>query len=416
MDKTMKTIDGNTVAAHVAYAMSDVAAISPIALSVGIGELYNEWAANGRLNIFGHTSSVRQHQSEAESVDSVYGSLTAGSLSTTFTASEALLMMIPNMCKIASELLPAVFHVMARAAVGQALSVFGGHQYVMAVRQIGFAILASASIQEVMDLGLAAHLAAIEGSIPFLHYFDGLPISQQNQKIEVIDYADMASLVNRGAVEKFRLRGLNPESRELQGTAQNPKNFFHDREKAIFYYEKIPRIVSQYMKKIGQLTGRNYGLFDYAGHPKAEKIIISMASSCETVEETVNQMVADGERVGLIKVRLYRPFSSYHFYAAVPASVKRIAVLDRTREIGSLGDPLYLDVCASFLEFGELPKIVGGRYGLSSEEFNPSMVKAIFDNLDAPFPKNHFTVCLHGNVPHTSLKDKESLNAAPMTL
>jgi len=374
--------------------------------------LCNEWAAKGRENIFGHTLAVRQLHPEAGSgsADSVHGCLTAGSLATTFTASESLLLMIPDMCKIASELLPAVFHVMARAAPRQALSNFGGHQDVMAVRQIGFAMLASASVQEVMDLGLVAHLAAIEGNIPFLHFFDGLPTSHQNQKIEVIAYADMASLVNRGAVEKFRLRGVNPKSCELHGTYPDPETYFHDREKVTCHYDKIARIVSRYMKKVGQMTGRNYGLFDYVGHPKAEKILISMASSSETIEETVNHLVAAGERVGLIKIRLYRPFSSYHFYAAVPASVKRIAVLDRTEEIGSSGDPLYLDVCAAFMEFGELPKIVGGRYGLNSKQFSPAIVKAMFDNLDAPFPKNHFTVGSHGNVRHTSLGGQKHLS------
>ena len=416
MDKIMKTIDGNTAAAHVAYAMSDVAAISPITPSSGIGEMCDEWAAKGRENIFGQTLFVRQLQSEAGAAAAVHGSLAAGSLTSTFTASQGLLLMIPDMYKIAGEILPAVFHVTARSLAGHALSIFADHQDVMAVRQTGFVLLASASVQEVMDLGLVAHLAAIESSLPVLHFFDGFRTSHEIQKIEVIDYADMASLVNREAVEKFRLRGANPERPELRGTAQNPDIYFQGREAANPYYQKAPKIVSECMKKVAKLTGRNYRLFDYAGHPKAEKIIISMASSCETIEETVNHMVADGERVGLIKVRLYRPFSSYHFFAAVPASVKRIAVLDRTEEIGSIRGPLYLDVCATFMEFGELPKIVGGRYGLSTEEFNPSMVAAIFDNLDSSVPKNHFTVGFHGNVTHTCLKDKENLDAAPMTL
>ena len=382
MGKKKETIDGNSAAAHVAYAMSDVATIYPITPSSGIGEMCDEWAAGGRENIFEQTLLVRQLQSEAGAAASVHGALAAGSLTTTFTASQGLLLMIPNMYKIAGELLPAVFHVTARSVAGHALSIFGDHQDVMAVRQTGFALLASASVQEVMDLGLVAHLAAIESSIPFLHFFDGFRTSHEIQKIEVIDYADMANLVNWDAVEKFRLRGVNPERPQLRGTAQNPDIYFQGREAANLYYQKVPKIVSECMKKVGKLTGRNYRLFDYVGHPKAEKIIISMASSCETIEEVVNYMVASGEKVGLVKVRLYRPFSSYHLFATVPASVKRIAVLDRTKESGSLGDPLYLDVCTTFMEFGEMPKIVGGRYGLSSKEFNPSMVKAIFDNLE----------------------------------
>ena len=413
MDKKMKTIDGNTAAAHVAYAMSDVAAIYPITPSSGIGEMCDEWAARGRENIFGQTLFVRQLQSEAGAAAAVHGSLAAGSLTSTFTASQGLLLMIPNMYKIAGELLPAVFHVTARSVAGHALSIFADHQDVMAVRQTGFALLASASVQEVMDLGLVAHLAAIESSLPVLHFFDGFRTSHEIQKIEVIDYADMANLVNRDAVEKFRLRGANPERPELRGTAQNPDIYFQGREAANPYYQKVPKIVSECMKKVGKLTGRNYRLFDYVGHPKAEKIIISMASSCETIEETVNYMVAGGEKVGLIKVRLYRPFSSYHLFATVPASVKRIAVLDRTKESGSLGDPLYLDVCATFMEFGDLPKIVGGRYGLSSKEFNPSMVKAVFDNLDLPVPQNHFTVGIQDDVTHTSLEIEEGFDAAP---
>jgi len=413
MDTNMKTIDGNTAAAYVAYAMSDVAAIYPITPSSGIGEMCDEWAAKGRESIFGQTLLVRQLQSEAGAAAAVHGSLAGGALTSTFTASQGLLLMIPNMYKIAGELLPAVFHVTARSVAGHALSIFGDHQDVMAVRQTGFTLLSSASVQEVMDLGVVAHLAAIESSIPVLHFFDGFRTSHEIQKIEMIDYGDMASLVNWDAVEKIRRRSANPERPELRGTAQNPDIYFQGREAANPYYLKVPRIVSECMKKVGKLTGRNYRLFDYVGHPKAEKVIIAMASSCETIEEVVNYMVAKGERVGLVKVRLYRPFSSYHLFAAVPASVKRIAVLDRTKESGAIGDPLYLDVCTSFMEFGEMPKIVGGRYGLSSKEFNPSMVKAIFDNLDLPVPRNHFTVGIDDDLTHTSLEINERFDSAP---
>ena len=413
MTNKMKTLDGNTAAAHVAYAMSDVAAIYPITPSSGIGEICDQWAATGRKNIFGQDLLVRQLQSEAGAAAAVHGSLATGSLTTTFTASQGLLLMIPNMYKIAGELLPAVFHVTARSVAGHALSIFGDHQDVMAVRQTGFALLASASIQEVMDLGLVAHLAAIESSIPFLHFFEGFRTSHEIQKIEVIHYEDMAKLVNWKAIEKFRARGANPERPEIRGTAQNPDIYFQGREAANSYYLKVPKIVSKCMKKVSKLTGREYNLFDYVGHPKAEKLIISMASSCETIEETVNYMVAGGKKVGLLKVRLYRPFSSYHLYAAIPSSVKRIAVLDRTKESGALGDPLYLDVCTTFMEFGEAPKIVGGRYGLSSKEFNPSMVKSVFDNLESKYTKNHFTVGITDDLTHTSLVIKEEFDVTP---
>jgi pyruvate-ferredoxin/flavodoxin oxidoreductase len=393
--------------------MSDVATIYPITPSSGVGEVCDEWASTGRKNIFGQTMLVRQLQSEAGAAASVHGSLAAGSLTTTFTASQGLLLMIPNMYKIAGELLPAVFHVTARSVAGHALSIFGDHQDVMAVRQTGFALLASASVQEVMDLGLVAHLAAIESSTPFLHFFEGFRTSHEIQKIEVIDYADMTELVNWQAIEKFRSRGANPERPELRGTAQNPDIYFQGREAANPHYMKVPGIVSGCMQKLGKLTGRHYRLFDYVGHPKAERVIISMASSCETIKEVVNYLVAGGEKVGLVKVRLYRPFSSYHLYAAIPASVKRVAVLDRTKESGALGDPLYLDVCTTFMEFGEMPKIVGGRYGLSSKEFDPSMVKAIFDNLDAKCPKNHFTVGITDDVTRTSLEVGERFAVTP---
>jgi pyruvate-ferredoxin/flavodoxin oxidoreductase len=314
------------------------------------------------------------------------------------------------MYKIAGELLPAVFHVTARSVAGHALSIFGDHQDVMAVRQTGFALLASASVQEVMDLGLVAHLAAIESRIPFLHFFDGFRTSHEIQKIDVINYQDMASLVDWKAVENFRARGVNPERPEIRGTAQNPDIYFQGREAANSYYLKVPNIVGKWLKKVSRLTGREYNIFDYVGHPKAEKVIISMTSACETIEETVNGMVAGGEKVGLVKVRLYRPFSSYHLYAVIPSSVKRIAVLDRTKESGALGDPLYLDVCTTFMEFGEMPKILNGRYGLSSKEFNPAMVKAIFDNLDSKYSKNHFTVGITDDVTHTSLEVAEGFD------
>jgi pyruvate-ferredoxin/flavodoxin oxidoreductase len=413
MGKKMKTVDGNTAAAHVAYAMSDVANIYPITPSSPIGEIADEWAANGRKNIFGQSMLVRQLQSEAGAAASVHGSLAAGSLTTTFTASQGLLLMIPNMYKISGELLPGVFHVTARAVAAHALSIFGDHQDVMAVRQTGFALLGSASVQEAQDLALVAHLAAIEGSVPFLHFFDGFRTSHEIQKIELIDYEDMASLVNWEAVEDFRARGTNPESPELRGTAQNPDIYFQGREASNPFYLDIPDIVASYMKKVGDLTGRGYRLFDYVGDPEASRVIIAMGSSCETIEEVVNDLTRKGEDVGLVKVRLFRPFSTEHLFRAIPATADRITVLDRTKEPGALGDPLYLDVCTAFMEKGDMPVILNGRYGLGSKEFNPSMVKAVYDNMYATGPKNHFTVGIDDDVTHTSLEVEGGYDTAP---
>jgi pyruvate-ferredoxin/flavodoxin oxidoreductase len=409
----MKTMDGNTAAAHVAYAMSDVATLYPITPSSSMGEIADEWAAEGRKNIFGQRMIVRQLQSEAGAAASVHGSLAAGALTTTFTASQGLLLMIPNMYKMSGELLPAVLHVSARAIAAHALSIFGDHQDVMAVRQTGFALLASASVQEVMDLGLTAHLSAIESSIPFVHFFDGFRTSHEIQKIAVIDYDAMAKLTNFEAVSKFRARGANPERPELRGTAQNPDIYFQGREAANPYYLKVPGIVSDYMKKVGDLTGRHYSLFDYVGDPEAERIIISMGSSCETIEEVINYLSGQGEKVGMIKVRLVRPFSGAHLIAAIPQNVKTITVLDRTKEPGAPGEPLYLDVCTAFMEHGQTPKILGGRYGLGSKEFNPAMVLAVYENMKSKSPKNRFTVGIIDDVTHTSLEVGESLDVTP---
>jgi len=413
MGKKMKTIDGNTAAAHVAYAMSDVSAIYPITPSSPMGELCDEWAANGLKNIFGQEMDVRQMQSEAGAAGAVHGSLAAGALTTTFTASQGLLLMIPNMYKIAGELLPGVFHVTARSVAGHALSIFGDHQDVMAVRQTGFSLLASASVQESMDLALVAHLSAIDASVPFLHFFDGFRTSHEIQKVEMIAYEDMAKLVNRDAVAAFRARGVNPERPELRGTAQNPDIYFQGIEAANPYFLKVSDIVLKNMEKVGELTGRKYGLFDYIGAADAENILISMGSSCETIEEVVNYLVGQGEKVGLVKVRLYRPFSAEHLMTAMPETVQRIAVLDRTKERGAVGDPLYMDVCTACVEQQRTPTIINGRYGLSSKEFNPGMVKAVFDNLAAETPKNHFTVGIVDDVTHTSLNVKPGFDVAP---
>ena len=409
----MKTMDGNTAAAHVAYAMSDVATLYPITPSSPMGEIADEWAAEGRKNIFGQPMIVRQLQSEAGAAASVHGSLAAGALTTTFTASQGLLLMIPNMYKMAGELLPGVLHVSARAIAAHALSIFGDHQDVMAVRQTGFASLASASVQEVMDLGLIAHLSAIESSIPFVHFFDGFRTSHEIQKIAVIDYEDMAKLANFEAVAKFRARGANPERPELRGTAQNPDIYFQGREASNSYYLKVPGIVSDYMKKVSDLTGRQYGLFDYVGDPEADRILVSMGSSCETIEEVINHLAAQGEKVGLVKVRLFRPFSSEHLFAAIPDSAKTITVLDRTKEPGALGEPLYQDVCTAYMERGQTPQLLSGRYGLGSKEFNPAMVMAVYENMRSNSPKNHFTVGINDDITNTSLEVGESQDVTP---
>jgi len=413
MKKTMKTLDGNTAAAHVAYAMSDVATIYPITPSSSIGEIADEWAATGRKNIFGQSMTVRQLQSEAGAAGTMHGSLAAGAFTSTFTASQGLLLMIPNMYKMVGELLPGVMHVTARAIAGHALSIFGDHQDIMAVRQTGFSMLGSASVQEVMDLGLVAHLASIEASAPFLHFFDGFRTSHEIQKIEMIDYEDMAKLVDANAVAAFRARGVNPERPEVRGTAQNPDIYFQGKEAANDHYLRIPAIIKKYMKKVGDLTGRSYRLFDYAGDPEAERIIVSMGSSCETIEEAAKRLNEKKEKVGLVKVRLFRPFSPEDLFAAIPETAKVITVLDRTKEQGALGDPLYLDVCAAFMEQRKTPVIINGRYGLGSKEFTPSMVKAVYENMNAATPKNHFTVGITDDVTHTSLDCQERLETSP---
>ncbi len=413
MAEKFKTMDGNTAAAHVAYAMSDVCTLYPITPSSPMGEIADEWAADGLKNIFGQELAVRQLQSEAGAAASVHGSLAGGALTSTFTASQGLLLMIPNMYKMSGELLPGVLHVSARAIAAHALSIFGDHQDVMAVRQTGFSMLASSSVQEVMDLGLVAHLSAIKSSLPFVHFFDGFRTSHEIQKIAVIDYADMANLTDWEAVARFRARGANPERPELRGTAQNPDIYFQNREAANPYYLKVPAIVDDYMKKVSNLTGRNYNLFDYVGHPEAEHIVVAMGSSCETIEELINYYQDQGEKVGLVKVRLFRPFSTEHLFQAIPQSAKIITVLDRTKEPGALGEPLYLDVCTAYMEKAQTPKLLNGRYGLGSKEFNPAMAKAVFDNMRSDNPKNHFTVGINDDVTHTSLEVGDSLDVTP---
>ena len=413
MPKTM-TIDGNTAAAHVAYAFSDVAAIYPITPSSPMAEVADEWAAAGRKNLFGQQVRIAEMQSEGGAAGAVHGSLVAGALTTTFTASQGLLLMIPNMYKISGELLPAVFHVSARAIAAHSLSIFGDHADVMGARQTGFAMLASASVQEVMDLSLVTHLCAIKSSVPFLHFFDGFRTSHEVQKIEAIDYEDMDKLLDRSAVDAFRARALNPEHPRQLGTAQNPDIYFQGREAGNKFYQAVPAIVEDYMQKVSALTGRSYHLFDYVGAPDAQNVIVIMGSGADVCEETVNHLNGKGAKLGVLKVRLYRPFAADRFLAALPKSVKRLAVLDRTKEPGSLGDPLYQDVVTSLKESNRCEiEVFGGRYGLGSKEFSPSMVNAVYKNLAAASPKNHFTIGITDDVTFTSLAVDEQINAAP---
>ena len=412
---TKMTIDGNTAASHVAYAFSDVAAIYPITPSSPMAEIADEWGAAGRKNLFGQQIKIAEMQSEAGAAGAVHGSLVGGALTTTFTASQGLLLMIPNMYKIAGEMLPCVFHVSARALAAHALSIFGDHQDVMACRQTGFALLASNSVQEAMDLALVAHLSTLEAKVPFLHFFDGFRTSHEVSKIDAIDYADMAKLLKTEYVDEFRRRALNPEHPQLQGTAQNPDIYFQNREAANKYYMATPAIVEKYMKQVSKLTGREYHLFDYVGAPDADKVIILMGSGADAAEETVNYLTRRGEKVGVLKVRLYRPFSAERFVRALPKTVKKIAVLDRTKEAGSLGEPLYLDVVTALSETGKLrgKVVVGGRYGLGSKEFTPSMINAVYKNLDSEKPMNHFTVGINDDVTRTSLAIDEMIDVAP---
>ncbi len=413
MAKKMKTMDGNSAAAHCAYAFTEVAAIYPITPSSNMAENVDQWSADGLKNIFGETVDVVEMQSEAGAAGAVHGSLQAGALTTTFTASQGLLLMIPNMYKIAGELLPTVFHVSARALAAHALNIFGDHQDVMAWRERVFVMLASGSVQETMDLGGVAHLAAIKGRVPFLHFFDGFRTSHEIQKVEVMDYEDLKGLLDWDALKAFKDNALNPEHPVLRGTAQNADIYFQGREAANKYYEAIPDIVADYMKEITKITGREYKPFNYYGAPDATKVIVAMGSACEAIEETVDYINARGGKVGVVKVHLYRPFSAKYFFDVIPSTVEKIAVLDRTKEPGSLGEPLYLDVCNLYYGKENAPKIVGGRYGLGSKDTTPTQIMAVYNNLDSDEPKNNFTIGIVDDVTNLSLELPEKINAAP---
>ena len=409
----MKTMDGNEAAAHASYAFTEVAAIFPITPSSTMAELVDEWAAFGRKNVFGQTVKVVEMQSEGGAAGAVHGSLQAGALTTTYTASQGLLLMIPNMYKIAAELLPCVFHVSARALATHALSIFGDQQDVMAVRATGFAELASNSVQEAMDLGFIAHLATIKARVPFLHFFDGFRTSHEIQKIEVPEYEDVAQLLDMEDVQAFRERALNPEHPVLRGTAQNPDIYFQGREACNPFYGAIPDLVEHYMQEYKKLTGREYHPFQYYGAEDAEYTIVAMGSICDTIEETIDYLVANGEKVGVVKVHLYRPFSGDYFFKVLPKTVKKIAVLERTKEPGSLGEPLYLDLKEIFYTHDIRPLIVGGRYGLGSKDTTPSQVLAVYKNLKSESPKNGFTIGIVDDVTHTSLAEDEIIDTAP---
>ena len=411
-EKKFITCDGNYAAAHIAYKFSEVAAIYPITPSSTMAELVDEWAAQGQKNMFGETVKVVEMQSEAGAAGAVHGSLQSGALTTTFTASQGLLLMIPNMYKIAGELLPGVFHVSARALAAQSLSIFGDHQDVMATRQTGFAMLATSSVQEVMDLAGVAHIVALKARIPFMHFFDGFRTSHEIQKIEVIDDASLTAMLDRDALKAFRAAALNPNHPVTRGTAQNPDIYFQTREASNKFYNAVPDMVAETMEKISEITGRCYKPFTYYGAEDAENIIVAMGSVTDTIKETIDYLATQGRKVGLITVHLYRPFSEKYFFNVVPSTVKRVCVLDRTKEPGANGEPLYLDVKDMFFGKENQPMVIGGRYGLSSKDTTPAQIIAIVDNLFAAEPKNHFTVGINDDVTHLSLPVGEEIALA----
>jgi pyruvate-ferredoxin/flavodoxin oxidoreductase len=414
MKTPIVNIDGNEAAASVAHRLNEVIAIYPITPSSNMGEFADDWSAKGRKNLWGTIPTVIEMQSEGGAAGAVHGALQTGALTTTFTASQGLLLMIPNMYKIAGELTSTVFHVAARSVAAQALSIFGDHSDVMAVRQTGFGLLASGSVQEAHDFAAIAQAATLQARVPFVHFFDGFRTSHEVAKIFYLTDEELHALIDEDLIRAHRARGLSPEHPVLRGSAQNPDVYFQARETVNPYYDAAPGIVQGTMDKFAKITGRAYHLFDYSGDPKAERVIVIMGSGGETVEATVAHLAAKGERVGALRVRLYRPFSNEHFAAALPASVKTVAVLDRTKEPGAGGEPLYLDVVNALSETGRSDvKVKGGRYGLSSKEFTPAMVKAVLDELAKPEPKNHFTVGINDDVTHTSLTVDPSFSIEP---
>ena len=414
MARKFKTMDGNTAAAHVSYAFTEVAGIYPITPSSPMADNVDQWSAAGRKNIFGNTVKVVEMQSEAGAAGTVHGSLAAGALTTTYTASQGLLLMIPNMYKIAGELLPAVFHVSARTVATQSLNIFGDHSDVYACRQTGFAMLCETNVQEVMDLGAVAHLSAIEGRVPFINFFDGFRTSHEIQKVAIWDYEDLKEMCNMDAVEAFRKHSLNPERPAMRGSHENDDIFFQHREACNKYYQALPAVVEKYMNKVNEKLGTDYKLFNYYGAPDADRIIVAMGSINDVAEEVIDYLNAHGEKVGVVKVRLFRPFCAEKLLEAIPATAKKIAVLDRTKEPGSQGEPLYQDVVMALAKAGRNDvTVIGGRYGLGSKEFTPSMVKAVYDELKKDDAKPRFTVGIVDDVTNLSLPVTEQVNAAP---
>ena len=409
----LQTMDGNQAAAHASYAFTDVAAIFPITPSSPMAELVDEWSAHSKKNIFGQEVKVVEMQSEAGAAGAMHGSLAAGALTSTYTASQGLLLMIPNLYKMAGELLPGVLHVSARAIATHALSIFGDHQDVMACRQTGVAMLASSNVQEAMDLGCVAHLSAISARLPFIHFFDGFRTSHEVQKIDVIDYQDLAKILDYEAIKEFRERSLSPNHPVIRGTAQNPDIYFQGREVQNRFFDRIPEIVAEYMEKIKELTGRSYRPFEYYGAKDAEYIIVAMGSVCDTIDETIDYLIEKGYKVGAIRVHLYRPFSEKYFLDVMPNSVKKIAVLDRTKEPGSLGEPLYLDVAKLYQNRRIQPIIIGGRYGLGSKDTTPSQILSVFKNLMSEQPKDRFTIGIVDDVTNLSLPEEEMIETTP---
>ncbi|MDJ0863443.1 MAG: pyruvate:ferredoxin (flavodoxin) oxidoreductase, partial [Gammaproteobacteria bacterium] len=410
-ERQVVTIDGNEATAYVAYRVNEVCAIYPITPSSTMGELADQWAQEGKENIWENLPTIAEMQSEGGAAGAAHGALQTGALTTTFTASQGLMLMIPNMHKIAGELTCTVFHVAARSLAAQGLSIFGDHQDVMAVRTTGFAMLSSSSVQEAHDMALVAQAATLEARVPFIHFFDGFRTSHEVNKVTLLTDAEMRSMINDERVIAHRQRGLNPNHPFMRGTAQNPDIYFQGRETVNPFYARTPEIVQAQMERFGELTGRRYRLFEYYGHPEAERVLVLMGSGADTAMETVDFMQAQGEKVGVVKVHLFRPFSPRHLVEALPATVQGIAVLDRTKEPGAMGEPLYQDVVTALIEARadgslpshQLPRIIGGRYGLSSKEFTPAMVKAVFDEADRNSPKNHFTIGIQDDVSHTSL-------------
>ena len=409
MERKMKSMDGNNAAAHVSYAFSEVAAIYPITPSSPMADFVDQWSANGLKNIFGTKVKVVEMQSEAGAAGAVHGSLGAGALTTTYTASQGLLLMIPNMYKIAAEQLPAVFHVSARTVSTQALNIFGDHSDVMACRQTGFAMLCEGNVQEVMDLSPVAHLAALEGKVPFINFFDGFRTSHEIQKIAVWDYEDLKDMCDMDAVKEFRAHALNPEHPHMRGSHENGDIFFQHREACNKYYAALPAVVEKYMDKINAKLGTDYQLFNYYGAPDADRVIVAMGSICDVAEEVIDYLNAHGEKVGLVKVRLFRPFAPEKLVAAIPATAKRVAVLDRTKEPGAMGEPLYQDVVTALANAGKNDvQVIGGRYGLGSKDTPPASVFAVYEELKRDEMKRQFTIGIVDDVTNLSLPEDKN--------